>query len=214
MRNDLILIYSDLAILDTTQEILKKQFKVISTNDPIKGLKLLLSHGPFAVIITDCREIDLNAQFLRQITELSPDARRIMIADCTFSANFYNLASPGMVYTLMYRPVVQEKLLLIVQAAVEGYNQYLNQKLKQIEMDNIAKYLSKYKRNNCYTHELTQQERKIMNMIADGCTNSEIAVKLNVRLGTVKAHCNNIYNKLGVNSRTQAIAKAIQSSVL
>lgn len=214
MRNNSILIYSDLAIMDTTQEILKKQFKVISTNEPIKGLKLLLSHGPFAVIITDCKEIDSNAQFLRQTIEINPDSRRIMIADCTYSANFYNIASPGMVYTLMYRPVIQEKLLLIIQATVESYNQCLNQRLKQIEMNNIAKYLPNHKRNNCYTQELTYQEQKIMNMIADGCTNSEIAVKLNVRLGTVKAHCNNIYNKLGVNSRTQAIAKAIKASVL
>ena len=45
-------------------------------------------------------------------------------------------------------------------------------------------------------------------LIADGLTNAEIADKLFISLGTVKWHINNIYTKLDVRNRTQAVARA------
>ena len=55
---------------------------------------------------------------------------------------------------------------------------------------------------------LTERERQILQLIAEGLTNKEIARKLVISVGTVKVHAHNIYGKLGVGSRTQAIAKA------
>ena len=48
----------------------------------------------------------------------------------------------------------------------------------------------------------------MLRLIAEGCTNQEIADRLVVALSTVKTHINNIYGKLGVQSRTQALARA------
>lgn len=53
---------------------------------------------------------------------------------------------------------------------------------------------------------LTEREREILHLVADGLSNSEIADQLIVTVGTVKKHLNTIYGKLGVGSRTQAIA--------
>jgi LuxR family maltose regulon positive regulatory protein len=44
--------------------------------------------------------------------------------------------------------------------------------------------------------------------------NREIAGELYIAIGTVKRHINNIYGKLGVGSRTQAIAKARELRLL
>jgi LuxR family maltose regulon positive regulatory protein len=55
---------------------------------------------------------------------------------------------------------------------------------------------------------LTEQEREVLGLIAAGASNRVIANKLVVSLGTVKKHGNNIFSKLGVQSRTQAIARA------
>lgn len=46
----------------------------------------------------------------------------------------------------------------------------------------------------------------VMDLIAAGYSNAEIGQKLFVATGTVKRHINNMYSKLGVSSRTQAIA--------
>jgi LuxR family maltose regulon positive regulatory protein len=55
---------------------------------------------------------------------------------------------------------------------------------------------------------LSEREIEVLRLIAEGCSNAEIGDKLYIAIGTVKRHINNIYGKLGVESRTQAIAKA------
>ena len=55
---------------------------------------------------------------------------------------------------------------------------------------------------------LSDREKEVLQNLAEGLSNREIAQKLNVSLSTVKTHTRNIYGKLGVNSRTQAIAQA------
>ncbi|MFN2304334.1 MAG: LuxR C-terminal-related transcriptional regulator [Anaerolineales bacterium] len=55
---------------------------------------------------------------------------------------------------------------------------------------------------------LSDRELEVIHLIASGCTNSEIAEELFITVGTVKAHTNNIYRKLNVRNRTQAIAQA------
>lgn len=55
---------------------------------------------------------------------------------------------------------------------------------------------------------LSQRELEVLRLIGAGFSNREIAKKLFIAVGTVKRHINNIYGKLSVRSRTQAIAKA------
>jgi len=55
---------------------------------------------------------------------------------------------------------------------------------------------------------LSQRELEVLRHIRDGLSNREIADTLFLTVGTVKRHTNNIYSKLSVNSRTQAIARA------
>jgi LuxR family maltose regulon positive regulatory protein len=55
---------------------------------------------------------------------------------------------------------------------------------------------------------LTDRELEILELIAEGLTNPEIATKLFLSLHTVKTHTHNIYGKLGVHNRTQAVTKA------
>jgi ATP/maltotriose-dependent transcriptional regulator MalT len=55
---------------------------------------------------------------------------------------------------------------------------------------------------------LSVRELDILRLIATGCTNKEIADRLVIAISTVKSHINNLYSKLGVRSRTQAISVA------
>jgi DNA-binding CsgD family transcriptional regulator len=52
---------------------------------------------------------------------------------------------------------------------------------------------------------LSIRERKVCQLLLKGQTNSEIADNLFITVGTVKAHLNNIYKKLGTNNRVEAI---------
>jgi LuxR family maltose regulon positive regulatory protein len=55
---------------------------------------------------------------------------------------------------------------------------------------------------------LTERELEVLRLIAEGLSNQEIAQQLFLSLSTVKWHTHNIYGKLGVHNRTQAVAKA------
>ncbi len=56
--------------------------------------------------------------------------------------------------------------------------------------------------------QLTEREREVLRLIADGHSNQEIATALIIALGTVKAHTSSIYRKLDVRGRTEAVIKA------
>jgi LuxR family maltose regulon positive regulatory protein len=55
---------------------------------------------------------------------------------------------------------------------------------------------------------LSERELEILELLAEGLTNQEIASRLFLALNTVKTHSRNIYGKLNVHSRTQAVARA------
>jgi LuxR family maltose regulon positive regulatory protein len=61
---------------------------------------------------------------------------------------------------------------------------------------------------------LTRREEEILRLMRDGLTNKEIASKLVISVHTVKRHATNIYRKLDVRGRWQAIRKAQQVGVL
>ena len=55
---------------------------------------------------------------------------------------------------------------------------------------------------------LSARETEVLVLLAQGLTNPEIARALFISLPTVKSHTRNIYGKLGVHSRKQAVARA------
>ena len=50
---------------------------------------------------------------------------------------------------------------------------------------------------------LTDSELKVINLIAQGATNRDVATQLHLSLHTVKNHVHNAFAKLGINSRAQ-----------
>ncbi|WP_163993817.1 LuxR C-terminal-related transcriptional regulator [Rhizobium lusitanum] len=56
---------------------------------------------------------------------------------------------------------------------------------------------------------LTQREEDVLELLKWGLSNGDIARRLNINLNTVKTHTKNIFSKLGVKSRTQAVLKTM-----
>jgi LuxR family maltose regulon positive regulatory protein len=61
---------------------------------------------------------------------------------------------------------------------------------------------------------LTERELEVLRLIAAGCSNQEIADELVIAIGTAKRHTANIFDKLDVRNRTEAVARARQLDLL
>lgn len=62
--------------------------------------------------------------------------------------------------------------------------------------------------------ELTKQEICILELVAEGLINKEIAERLNISVATIKAHLESIYKKLNAHNRVQAVVKAISLELI
>lgn len=61
-------------------------------------------------------------------------------------------------------------------------------------------------------NQLTARQRQVAELIQKGMSNKEIARVLNIANGTVKVHVYDMFQRLGVTSRTKLMSKLIKSS--
>lgn len=84
---------------------------------------------------------------------------------------------------------------------------HAGKKYLQTEVANILS-------ENFGQEELTKTERKILQAVAAGKANKEIAYELNVSENTIKTHVKNVFEKLGVTDRTSAATLAIKRGLV
>jgi LuxR family maltose regulon positive regulatory protein len=87
----------------------------------------------------------------------------------------------------------------------------------------VRKLLAAFRDNEFYPsstslqpliERLSEREIEVLQLIAEGLTNREIASRLFLSLNTVKAHTRNIYGKLDIHNRTQAVTRARALGIL
>jgi LuxR family maltose regulon positive regulatory protein len=100
---------------------------------------------------------------------------------------------------------------LLREAASQAASQdYTHRLLKEFEKKGHTQALS----YQPLVEPLSSRELEILKLIAKDLSNEEIAHKLLLTVGTIKTHAHNIYTKLGVSSRIQAINRARNLNLL
>ncbi|MBO1581884.1 response regulator transcription factor [Bacillus sp. XF8] len=104
----------------------------------------------------------------------------------------------------------RDNLFRTLEAAIRG---------ETLLQPDVMEKLVNYKRKKVYTNpvekpNLTEKELFVLKAIARGYKNKEIAFDMGVAERTVKSYLTNIYNKLGVNSRSEAVAVSIEKKLI
>jgi DNA-binding CsgD family transcriptional regulator len=62
--------------------------------------------------------------------------------------------------------------------------------------------------------KLTDRELEVLVLLAEGLTNKQSALKLSISVSTLKFHMKNIYEKLGVQTRSEALVLAAKNNLI
>jgi DNA-binding NarL/FixJ family response regulator len=80
----------------------------------------------------------------------------------------------------------------------------------------LARKLAQYwqRAGRAGSTQLSPRELEVLRLLAGGCSNKDIAATLGISLRTVEGHLGNVFAKLGVGSRTEAVLYAVQHRLL
>ena len=101
----------------------------------------------------------------------------------------------------------REALFDAIRAAARGESL-----LPSAVIEKVVAHLSEPR--TAKTEALSEREQEVLTFLAQGAANKEIAHRLHITERTVKAHVTSIFNKLGVNSRAEAVAVAMRHGLL
>jgi DNA-binding NarL/FixJ family response regulator len=178
-----------------------------------EAIQLVDYTDPDVVLI----EIDLpgvnGLEVARAIKRSHPNVGIILLsADNDFS-NMIRALRAG-VAAYIPRNVPWEELLKVLQDVRRGEYPINDLVLREpqiaaLVLNEFRSLTSEEEVENIYT-PLSPREIEVLDLVASGRTNKEIAVKLNISNQTVKNHISSILRKLAVNDRTQAVVYAMR----
>ncbi len=117
------------------------------------------------------------------------------------------------VLALSGQPDATDRFLQVAEAAFSDDPQQYSKVLSaQIHVARIRHDLPLA--NQSLIYPLTNRELEVLQLIANGLTNQQIAKKLFITKGTVKYYSSTIYSKLQATNRTQAVAYARELGIL
>ncbi len=184
---------------------LQSDFQIIGEAADIRGATELAARLRPRMILTDLVLPDADgAAGIRQLREAAPDARILVLTSYVDDA----------------------RLFAALQAGAAGYQ------LKDVQPDALAEAIRQVDRGQAALHpkvaarlvthatephglaDFTVRERDVLKLLAEGFANKEIAQRLSISEKTVKTHVSNIFQKLGVQDRTQAALAAVRRGLV
>lgn len=160
------------------------------------------------IILMDLQMPELDGlSAVTQILAEWPDQRIIILTTFNEDDLMYQCLQAGAKGFLL-KDTGREALMNTIQAAMRGETL-----LSPEVVQKLLAYSGK-PANSRQQHNLSDRELEVLQAAAQGGTNQQIALELDISERTVRAHLSSVYNKLGVSSRGAAIAHAAQMGLL
>ncbi len=205
-----LIICDDQAVIRDGLEMLlslEKDIQVVGTaQDGEQALELVAKVAPDLVMM-DLKMPGMNGiEATRRILAKFPEVKVLVLTTYDDDEWLFDAIRVG-AHGYLLKDTPREQIVSAIRGTLEGKS-YLDPAVAGKVMHQASDQHSKPA--TLLTQKLTDREIGVLQMLAKGMNNSEIANQLHLSEGTVRNHVSAILEKLGVSDRTQAAVIAIQ----
>jgi two-component system, NarL family, response regulator NreC len=215
MENVRILLADDHNILrDGMRLLLERQpgFAVVGeAGDGREIVELAREHHP-DVVVMDIAMPNMNGiEATRRIVEKQPDTG-VVILSMHYDESYVLRSLKAGARAYLLKDALKSELIAAIRAVAEGRS-FFSPKVSRILQEDYVEALGRKDADDSY-ELLTDREREILQLVAEGKTNKEIATILNVSLYTVDTHRTHILQKLNLHSVPELILYAVRKGII
>ena len=198
-RIDLALAEGNPLVLQALSGVFEKdrRFSVVATSSTAEGFLGAVMRVPVKVGVIDWQIPQLGGQKLAEVLRDQETAPRLVVyAEDPTGAVALKAMAAGAAGFVDRKSSVDRLLETCVEVAA-GKMVFPFVDVRGLQADPI--------------HQLTRREKALLEALANGLANKDLAREFDISTNTVKYHLSNLFDKLGVSSRTQAIAYYFKS---
>jgi two-component system, NarL family, response regulator NreC len=180
-------------------------------SDGQEALRLCAETDP-DIVILDVAMPRLNGiDVAAQARKRRPDLRIIvlsMYADESYVVRALNAGARG----YLLKEATDDDLLPAVRAVAAGRS-FFSPAVSAMLLEDYVRHLQQRGLEDSY-HLLTDREREVLQMLAEGRTNKEVAAALDVGLSTVETHRANLMQKLNLHNTAEIVLYAVRKRII
>jgi NarL family two-component system response regulator LiaR len=206
----ILLAENHVVVRESIRQFLEREanFEVVGeAGDGEEAVRMVSQLKP-DVIVMDISMPKLNGiEATKQIKALQPSAVVLILTAYDYEQYIFPLLEAGAAGYLL-KDVSSRELISAIQTVYRGeavlhpaIARKVMERLRQPKVEPTGERASDL---------LTERETSILKMAAKGMSNSDIAQELHLSVRTIESHLGNIFNKLGVGSRTEAVIQAMK----
>jgi len=210
-----ILLADDHNILrDGMRLLLERQPGFVVVGEAADGreiVELAREHHP-DVIVMDIAMPNMNGiEATRRIVEKRPETG-VVILSMHYDESYVLRSLKAGARAYLLKDALKSELISAIRAVSEGRS-FFSPKISRVLQEDYVEALGRKDSDDTY-ELLTDREREILQLIAEGKTNKEIAGILNVSLYTVDTHRTHILQKLNLHSVPELILYAVRKGII
>jgi DNA-binding NarL/FixJ family response regulator len=146
-----------------------------------------------------------------QIVQLN-SGTQVVILSMHSDETYITRALTAGVKAYLLKDSAEADLVRAVRAAAEART-YFSSKVSETLMQDYVRYLRQRDLQDSYDL-LSPREREVLQLLAEGRTNKEVANKLDVSVTTVETHRNNLMHKLNLHSTAEIVLYAVRKKII
>jgi DNA-binding NarL/FixJ family response regulator len=205
----ILLIEDNRLLREGITALLKKQPDMLVVTTVGNGeniLEMIGKHKPNIVLLDLGLRSQNSLKIVKLVKQNFQETKIIVMDLIPLQADVFEFVQAG-VSGFMLKDISVKEFLKTIRSVYKG-TRVLPPNLTGSLFSQIVEHAVSGSKTSIITESIrmTKRERQVIELIADGCTNKEIAQKIHLSTYTVKSHVHNILEKLALNTRVQ-IAK-------